>query len=379
MLLSIIAFSSANAQELKTVNVGNFNFTVIHDLEATSVDNQNRSSTCWSYSSLSFLESELLRQGKGKYNLSEMYVVRKAYEGKADKYVRMHGTQGFAAGGAFHDMLWVWKNYGLVPNEAYPGNTYDDTLLPIHWEMDEALKAFVSSIIQNKNGKLSHYWKSALNGILDAYLGKEPASFSYQKQTYSPQSFAQHIGLNADDYVSITSFTHHPYYQTFAVEVPDNWAAGLSYNVTLDDFKHILEYAIKSGYTIAWGADVSEKGFSFVNGVAVVPQQSWKEMDKAMADSMVKYPIPQLNITPEIRQYAFDNYETQDDHGMHITGLVKDQKGTVYYKVKNSWGTSRNSCGGYLYASEAYVLYKTTNILLHKNALPKDIRSKLKL
>lgn len=380
LLLAVSLFSlHTNAQTIKNKKEGNYNFTSVKDLEASSVSNQNQSSTCWSFSSLSFLESELLRMGKGTYKLSPMYVVRKAYEGKAEKYVRMHGTQSFAAGGAFHDMLWVLRNYGLVPLEVYSGNTNAENL-PVHWEMDEGLKAYMDAVIKAKNGgKLSTYWPLAVSGILDAYLGKEPTEFNYVNKKYTPKTFASSLGLDADNYIAITSFSHHPFYNQFLMEVPDNWAGGQCYNVPLNELKSIISNAVNTGYSVAWAADVSEKGFSFKNGVAIVPENPWKSMSEKQIEEAFNEPVKQLEITQENRQLAFDNYETQDDHGMHITGIFKAQNGDVYYKVKNSWGTERNECGGYLYASEAYVLYKTTNILVHKDAIPSNIKKKLGL
>ncbi|MDX5320055.1 MAG: C1 family peptidase [Bacteroidota bacterium] len=367
-----------HAQTFKNKVGGHIEFTVLKDNDKTEVDNQYRSSTCWSFSSLSFFESEILRKNNKVVNLSEMFVVNHIYRDKADKYVRMHGNGTFAAGGAFHDALYVLEHYGMVPQQVYPGK-YVDADNHIHWEMDYVLKGIVDAVIKNPNGKLSPVWKNAFNASVDAYLGKLPETFQADGVNHTPQSYAKSLGLNPADYVMISSFSHHPFYAPFVLEVPDNWAAQSCLNVPLNEFREILTYAIDRGYTVAWGADVSEKGFNWKNGVAIVPEKGWDAYEKGDIDSLTNHAIPQMKITQENRQEAFDNYETQDDHGMHITGMVKDQKGTIYYKVKNSWGTKSNDCDGYLYASESYVLYKTTNIMVHKDAIPAGIAKKLGL
>lgn len=378
MALAAVFALSVNAQEATNKKDGNFKFSILKSLDKNEVDNQNRTSTCWSFSSLSFFESELLRMGKGKVNLSEMFVVRKSYEAKADIYVRMHGNFSFSPGGAFHDALNVWKRYGMMPQSAYAGLNYGETKHN-HSELDGILSDMVKNVVKAPNGKISTSWKDAMNGILDAYLGKVPETFDVNGKKMTSQEYAKSLGLNPDDYVSLSSFTHHPAYSKFILEVPDNWALGEVYNLPLNEFAETMEAAINNGFSFAWASDVSEKGFSWKNGVAVVPERGWEDATKAEIDSLTSWPTKQLTITPELRQKAFDNYETQDDHGMHITGLAKDQNGTKYYIVKNSWGTKSNDCDGYMYASEAYVLYKTTCILVHKNAIPKHIAKKLGL
>ncbi|MDB4173389.1 C1 family peptidase [Bacteroidia bacterium] len=373
---------------LRNKKDGNYIFTVKKDIEANEVQNQNRTGTCWSFSALSFMESELMRMGKGKYKLSEMYIVRKAYEDKAENYVRMHGTANFSQGGAFHDIPHVIKKYGIVPQEAYKGLNYG-LESHNHSEMEAALKGFLDAIIANKQGKLTTSWKPAFNAILDAYLGAVPENFTYQGKSYTPTSFAESLELNMDDYVIITSFTHHPFYENFVLEVPDNWIWAQAYNVPLDEMMTLMKDAMLNGYGIGWAADVSEKGFSFKNGLAIVPEddaalkvrgKDSKHFNNAGADkegTQFDSPGPEKEITQEMRQEAFDNYLTTDDHGMHFTGIVTDQEGNEYFIVKNSWGTEYNDCDGYFYASMPYVAYKTMNFMVHKDALPKALKKKM--
>ncbi|MFB6319730.1 aminopeptidase C [Saccharicrinis sp. FJH54] len=365
-------------------------FTNIKDLPATSVKDQYRSGTCWSFSGLSFIESEVLRKGGKNLDLSEMYVVRKCYEYKAEKYVRMHGTINLDAGGAFFDVFWVLDHYGLLPESAYKGLNYGEDN-HVHGEVNAALQAFVKSIETNKNRKLSTAWTGAVDGILDSYFGSVPEVFEYDGKKVIENDFTQnYIDIDPSDYVSVTSFTHHPFYQKFILEIPDNWLWGESYNVPLDEMAEICKYAVENGYTIAWGGDVSEKGFSHKNGLAIVPDDNvedmsdlerakWEKMSTGEKDKTLysfKKPVKEKQITQGMRQEEFDNYQTTDDHGMHITGLVKDQNGTLYYKVKNSWNTN-NKYDGYLYMSEPYLKLKTMNFVVHKDAIPKEIRKKL--
>ncbi len=387
--IAILFVSSSifSQDTIKNSKNGKYYFTKIADMESTAVQNQNRTSTCWSFSSLSFFESELLRMGKGQFNLSEMFIVRNAYLGKAESFVRMNGLQNFGPGGAFHDLPWVIKRYGVMPEEAYKGLNYGFNQHN-HAEMDAVLKGIVDAVKNNPQGKLTNAWKSAFEGAVDAYLGKVPQKFNYSGKEYTPLSFSKYLGLNMDDYVSLTSFTHHPFYSSFAIEVPDNWAMMQSYNLPLDELQKTAEHALKNGYTWAWGADVSEKGFSFKNGVSIVPThdslitqigKDSKGFNNAGADrtgAAFFQPMPEKIINDSLRQEAFDNYQTTDDHGMHATGLYKDQLGNTYFKIKNSWGTD-NFCGGYLYCSMSYFRYKTINIYVHKNALPKDLAKKL--
>ena len=349
-------------------------FTIEKEIQNTEVKNQHNTSTCWSFSSLSFLESELLKSGKPAINLSEMFVVRHTYLKKAENYVRMHGESNLGPGGAFHDVTNAIREFGIVPETVYPGNPVNGNKHD-HSELDAALKAFLDVIIKQE-GEIRPNWKVAVNGILDAYLGKAPEKFEFEGKSYTPRSFADFLGLRPDDYLEFTSFTHHPKYSSFVLEVPDNWAWNSVWNVSLSELQEIADNALASNYSIAWGADVSEPGFSFKNSLAIVPEEAIKSREDAQNDSIFLKPVKEKTITAEIRQEAFDHYTTQDDHGMHITGLVKDQTGKRYYVVKNSWGDG-NHAKGYFFCSMPYYQYKTTSIMVHRNAVPKGILAKL--
>ncbi len=362
-------------------------------LPATSVKDQYRTGTCWSFSALSFLESEMIRLGKPEVDLSEMYIVWRTYSEKAQKDVRVHGSLNFSAGGAFHDVTNMIKDFGIVPESVFDGLNYGEEK-HVHGEMDRVLKQNVDAVVENKNRKLSTAWLESIEGTLNAYLGELPQKFEYEGKKYTPQSFASDfVGLNMNDYVEISSYTHHPFYSKFILEVPDNWSWDEVYNVPVTDLEEIIDYSLNNGYTVAWAADVSEKGFVSSNkGVAVMPLAktedmsdaeitrwetlSEKEKEKELYE--LEKPAPEIEVTQEMRQVAFDNYSTTDDHGMHIIGTAKDQDGIIFYKVKNSWG-EYNKYDGYFYVSKPYVNYKTMCIMVHKDAIPQSIKEKLEL
>lgn len=378
-LLASFFIASVSAQDmLKNKEGSDYEFEIQEEVDYTPVKNQYKSATCWSFSAISFFESELMRMGKEAPDLSDMYVVRKTYEDKAERYVRMHGKLQFSAGGAFHDVTRVLDHYGLVPEEVYPGEQMGYKK-PVHSEMDAMLESMVETVIKNKNGKLTPVWQDAYSNVLDAYLGEEPKEFTYEGETYTPESFANDkLELDAEDYVELSSFTHHPFYEKFILKVPDNWQQRKVHNLPLDDLIKVMDNALENNYSIAWATDVSEKGFSHKNGLAIMPEGGFDDMNESEKKAVFNEPVDQKSITQEIRQKGYDNYQTQDDHGMHITGIANDQDGRKYYIVKNSWGDS-NDCGGFLYASEAYVKAKTIDIMVHKNAIPDDIASDLNL
>ncbi|MGC6432716.1 MAG: aminopeptidase C [Crocinitomicaceae bacterium] len=371
-----------------------YRFEKIAHLDASPVLSQGRTGTCWSFSALSFFESEMMRMGvKNPPVLSQMYVSRKAYEGKAEKYIRMDGKTNFSQGGAFHDIPYVIRNYGMVPQSIYSGllpeqETYN------HYEMfsvlEGAMKGLLNHVNEKGNSPLTNAWKPAINGILDAYFGADVKEFEYQGKKYTPKTFAESLNLNMDDYVSVTSLTNHPMNAKCFLAIQDNWAWGQAYNVNLDDLVKVTEDALKNGYTVAWGADVSEKGFNFRKGIAIVPEdmstlkvrgRDNRNFSDAGADKISDAflePVKELEITPELRQAGYDNKTTTDDHGMHIVGMYKDQTGKTFFLVKNSWGTG-NLPKGYFYVSENYFRYKTINIFLHKDGISKDVKKKLEL
>jgi bleomycin hydrolase len=351
-----------------------YEFTTTTEVKTTSVKNQFRTGTCWSFSTISFVETELLRKGKGELNLSEMYPVHYTYYQRAIDYVRYHGHLNFDAGAQSWDLINGIVQYGFVPEEVYPGLEYGESV-HTHGELNKVLTTFLEGVIENKNGKLSLSWKNSFNGILDSYLGKMPEKFTYKGKEYTPQSFAEELDFHPEEYVSITSFTHHPYYKPFVFESPDNWSHQLLYNVKLDDLITIITSAIEKGYSVQWSSDFSEKGLNSARGIGIVPAKDYYLKSKEEQEATCVFIEEEKIITAEMRQEAFDNYSTTDDHAMQIVGLAKDQNGKRYFKIKNSHGTS-NDFQGYLFVSEAFVRYKTMSILLHKNAIPDEIGKK---
>lgn len=346
-----------------------YTFTNVVQQKAGITEDQCATGTCWSFATISFLEAEIIRKGYDAVDLSEMFNVRFTYPRKAESFVRYQGKQQFGPGGLAHDAINIMGQYGLVPEEAYSG-------LPAgkkehdHGMLDEQLEVLVKKTVEKEWYKMGNEWSVAVNSLLESHLGKAPESFVYKGKTYTPASFRDELKLNSNDYVSFTSFTHHPFNTTCVLEVPDNWSKGSFYNVTLDDMQHIADNALENGYTIAWDADVSEPGFSFKHGLAILPE---KRLER---DEMFKSVVTEVKVDQSARQYAFDTQATTDDHLMHITGKAKDQNGKVYYFTKNSWG-AQNTFGGYQYVSEAYFRMKTVSFLVHKDAVPADIRKRL--
>ncbi len=391
-LLFAGALFSAAARTPKTAEEKGYRFTDSRSVPVTPVKDQSRSGTCWSFSTCSFLESEIMRAGGEAMHLSEMWIVRHTFMDKAMKYVRMHGHLNFAEGGASHDVIEMIKNYGIVPFEAYPGLNYG-TEKPDFHELSGALKAYLDAVIRagdKSNMPLSTAWKRAFNALLDEYFGPVPETFVYQGKEYTPASFAASLPIDMNDYIDITSFTHHPFYTQFIMEVPDNWMWGTVYNLPLDEMMEAVDHALDQGYALSWGTDVSEKGFSRTKAIGIVPEiapdnmsgteaEKWGKLTQQEKETLIysfDKPVKELVVTQAKRQEAFDNYETTDDHGMVIVGKATDQAGNPFYKVLNSWG-ERPPYGGYWYFSQPFVAYKTTSIMLNKKALPEHIAQKL--
>lgn len=391
-LLAVVA-TGANAKGKKQPKVDPNKpvFTIVKENPITSVKDQNRSGTCWAYSTLSYFESEILKSTGKTYDLCESFVANKDYMDRAVQVVRYHGDMQFAQGGSAYDVYYVLKNYGICPEDAmpFPGSLYGDSLNNFN-EFFSLLEPYVEGIATNKASKISGQWKVGFQGILDAYLGKCPENFTYEGKNYTPKSFASSLGLNMDDYVTITSYTHHPFYSQFVVEVQDNWRNPASYNLPMDEMMQIIDNAVMNGYTVAWGGDVSEPGFTR-DGLAYMIDA--KKMQSLQGSDMARWlglspakrrnlidslgcNVPEVQATQEMRQERFDNWELTDDHGMLIYGIAKDQNGKEYFMMKNSWG-EYGPYKGFWYVSKPYAAYKTMNIVINKNAIPADIRAKL--
>lgn len=350
-----------------------YEFQEIINIETTEVKNQNKTGTCWTFAGNSFIESELLRDGKGDVDLSEMFIVRNMYPEKADLYVRYHGRTQFGQGALTHDVMRSIEKYGVVPESEYstrPANGYLN-----HAEMSGILEDMLNRVVDTDPSNRTTKWKKAFDAVLDVYMGEAPKNFKVDGVEYTPISYRDHLGIDTEQFVDITSFTHHPFYTKFVLEVPDNFSRGEFLNVPMNEMLEITEKALENGYSVDWGADVSEPSFESKYGLAINPadmKQMILDKDKLEWDSIYK----ELDITQEQRQEDFDNYLTQDDHGMHIVGIVKDKLDRKYFVVKNSWGTEKRGHGGYLYVSYSYFMHKTTSITVNKKGIPKQISNK---
>lgn len=394
LTMSALMALGAVAEEPKVIipDSTGFKFTDVKVIKTTAVKDQNKSGTCWCYSSNTFFEDEILRKTGKEIHLSEGFVVYHCYYDKAIKYIRMDGRINFAEGGSGLDVPYVWKTYGMVPNDVYTGMVNGDKKFATA-ELTDALTGYVGVINKNQMKKLSPAWTQGFQGILDAYMGKLPETFTWEGKTYTPKTFAASLPINLDDYIGITSFTHHPFYEPFMMEVADNWLWGSYQNVPIDELKAIVDNAIDKGYPVGWAADVSEKGFKWRKGYALLVKEKdendlegtdrerWEQLsdkDREEEKWEIKGPCPEVEVTQESRQIGFDQKETTDDHGMVIVGKAVDQEGNRYYKVQNSWDTNQ-LYHGFFYVSEAYFLAKTMDIYVNKEVIPAAIAKKMGL
>ncbi len=389
LALSVCVTALADDKKADLDSAG-FKFTDVKIVKTTSVKDQNKSGTCWCFAGTSHFEDEIIKASGDSLDLSEMFTVRYCYLEKAIRYVRMYGSTAFSPGGSILDVPYVWEKYGAIPEEVYNGLGYGEEKHN-HGELHAVLSAYMRSVEANPNKKLTTAWKKGLEGILDAYFGEIPETFTYKGKTYTPKSYAKSLGLVSDIYIAVSSFTHHPYYKPFVLEVADNWLWGQYQNVPMEELKAIVDNAIENGYSVVWAADVSEGGFKWKNGLAVLPKGKdqgdmnatelarWVKLsDKERQDAKYKIdgPVEEVEVTQELRQEMFDRLETTDDHGMVIVGTAVDQEGNKYYKVKNSWDTNQ-IYDGYFYVSEPYFLAKTLSVLVNKNAIPASIAKKM--
>lgn len=390
MIFLMVAPVNLMAKKDSKKNQEGYKFTVVADVPTSEVKDQQRTGTCWAYAGTSFIETELIRMGQGEIDLSEMYTVRLAYNNKAMRYFRLHGKGNYSEGGQAHDVINVVREYGFVPESIYDGNEYGSDI-HIHREMAAVTKGILDAVVRNPNSKITPVWKKALNGVLDIYMGEIPEKYNFKGKEYSPVSFMKSVGFNPDDYVEITSYSHHPFYRAFDLEIPDNWSHDMYYNLPIDELMEVINNALKSGYSVCWDGDVGEKGFSHKKGLAIVPEvdtremtnaeiTKWENLSQSEKDTRLydfKKPGKEKSVDQAMRQQTFDSYQTTDDHLMHLTAIVKDQNGTLYYKTKNSWNSNSNDFGGYLNMSESYVRLKTVAIMVHKDAIPAPLRAKL--
>lgn len=389
-LMAASAFFCSASAAIENPDSTGFKFTDVKVVKSTSMKNQAKSGTCWCFSGNSFLEDEILRITGKAYDLSEMFIVRMCYLDKADKYIRTNGHVNYNQGGSLLDNPYVWSKYGMMPEEAYKGLNYGETNHN-HYEMCEGIIGYLNAVNKKPGKKLTTAWLNGVAGILDAYFGQVPETFTYEGKTYTPKTFAQSLGLDMNNYIAFTSFSHHPFNKPFGLEVADNWLWGQYTNVTLEDFKAIVDYAVENGYPVGWAADVSEGGFKWNKGYAVIPEETkesdlegselarWVKLSAKEKESKrfdIKGPVKEITVTQESRQKMFDSQETTDDHGMVIEGYAVDQNGKRYYKVKNSWD-DKQIYKGYFYVSEAYFMAKTLSIMVHKDAVPKSVLKKL--
>ena len=390
LLLLSVAVLTAGVAEAKPKKNSGYKFTDTKVIPSTSVKNQFRSGTCWCYSTISFLENEIIRAGGAYMDLAEMWVVRNAYFDKGVKYVRLHGNLAKGQGGAAHDVTEMIKKYGIVPQEVYHGQNYG-TDKPVFGELEAVMYAYLDGVISAKNnGTLTPVWRDGFNAILDTYFGPRPETFFYEGVEYTPMTFAESLPIDMDDYVHLSSYTHHPFYTQFILEVPDNWMWMSMYNVPIAELMSVIDNAIANDYSIEWATDTTEKGFSRTKAIGIVPEESldnaagtdaekWGALTPAERDAALYTfdgPVKELTITQEMRQTAYDNYQTTDDHGMVIVGTAHDQAGNPFFLVKNSWDVIP-PYDGYYYFSRPFVEYKTMSITVNKNAIPQDLREKL--